>query len=161
MAKLRVNLQAREFEVEGSEAFVQTYGARIEQLLHRLVEGARKAPDMAETAPDAAAETDAAGSIGALLHALPRNATDVDRMLLAGWYVQASNAERTFTTADANRHLVDQGIKVGNASQSVKQNLLAKRAFQVQRGRYRVAQTGLAHLAQLTGGKVPAGGKGD
>ncbi|TVQ41462.1 MAG: hypothetical protein EA356_00290 [Geminicoccaceae bacterium] len=165
MAKLRVNLQAREFEVEGSEAFVESYGARIEQLLHRLVEGARTAPEEATAAdeptavaPAPAAATTDDGGFGAFLHALPRNATDVDRILLAGWFVQAHNAERTFTTADANRHLVDQGIKVGNASQSVKQNLLAKRAFQVQRGRYRVAQPGLQHLTQLTGGKVPAPG---
>ncbi len=161
MAKLRVNLQEREFEVEGSEAFVATYGARIEQLLHRLVEGARGAPAAGDPPPVEARPTDDTGGIGALLHALPRNATDVDRMLLAGWYVQAGNAERSFTTADANRHLVDHGIKVGNASQSVKQNLLAKRAFQVQRGRYRVAQAGLQHLAQLTGGKVAVGGKSD
>jgi hypothetical protein len=156
MAKLRVNLQQREFEVEGSEAFVATYGARIEQLLHRLIEGARPPGDAVAPVPAEGEPDD--GGFGALLHALPRNATDVDRMLLAGWFVQAGNAERSFTTADANRHLVEQGIKVGNASQSVKQNLLAKRAFQVQRGRYRVAQTGLQHLAQLTGGKVPPAG---
>ncbi|MFW5679047.1 MAG: hypothetical protein ACOC3D_02170 [Pseudomonadota bacterium] len=156
MAKLRVNLQAREFEVEGSEAFVATYGARIEQLLHRLIEGARPSTGAPVALVEDAVDVEDAG-FGALLHALPRNATDVDRMLLAGWFVQAGNAERSFTTADANRHLVDQGIKVGNASQSVKQNLLAKRAFQVQRGRYRVAQTGLQHLAQLTGGRVPLG----
>jgi hypothetical protein len=36
----------------------------------------------------------------------------------------------------------------------VKQNLVAKRAFAVQRGRYRVAQGGLGHLEHLTGRRL-------
>ena len=154
MARLKVNLLAREFEIEGSEAFVEAYGGRIEQLLHRLVESARAGAETPTTAVEAPAGTPADEGFGGLLLALPRNATDVDRILLAGWYVQQAAPERTFTTAEANRHLVEQGIKVGNASQSVKQNLVAKRAFLVQRGRYRVAHSGLAHLAQLTAGRV-------
>jgi hypothetical protein len=46
------------------------------------------------------------------------------------------------------------GVKLGNPSQSVKQNLVAKRAFAVQRGRYRVARDGLGHLEQLTGRRL-------
>jgi hypothetical protein len=91
---------------------------------------------------------------GELLQALPRNAADVDRMLLAGLFLQRRAAERAFTTADANRLLLEHGIKLGNPSQSVKQNLVAKRAFAVQRGRYRVAQGGLSHLEQLTGRRL-------
>jgi hypothetical protein len=39
----------------------------------------------------------------------------------------------------------------------VKQNLVAKRAFAVQRGRYRVARGGLEHLEQLTGRQLGDG----
>ena len=53
-------------------------------------------------------------------------------------------------TGEANTLLTDQGIKVGNPSQCVKQNLVAKRVFKHQR-RYRVSQTGLDQLRQLLG----------
>ncbi|MEO1089063.1 MAG: hypothetical protein AAFX81_00380 [Pseudomonadota bacterium] len=152
MARLRINLQQREFEVEGTEEFVKAYAERFEQLLEGFQLGTKDAPLPAAVAGDAAGE-----GFGELLQALPRTATDVDRMLLAGWFVQCGVAERTFSTADASRRLVDQGVKVGNPSQSVKQNLVAKRAFQVQRGRYRVAQGGLAHLEALTGGRLKDG----
>jgi hypothetical protein len=50
--------------------------------------------------------------------------------------------------------LTEQGVKVGNPSQCVKQNLLAKRVFKHQ-GRYRVSQIGLDHLRQLIGAALP------
>jgi hypothetical protein len=159
MAKLRVNLAAGEFEVEGSEEFVRAYGARIEALLERMGERAAApspAPTPAADPPPAAAEGDEA-PFGEWLQALPRNATDVDRTLLAGLHLQKRAADRAFTTADTNRLLLEHGVKLGNPSQSVKQNLVAKRAFPVQRGRYRVAQGGLGHLEQLTGRRLGDG----
>lgn len=167
MARLRVNLAQGEFEVEGSEAFVRDYAARIEELLGRLgAPGETDTPPApASSAPAVAAPAPAASTVagepavpfGELLQALPRNATDVDRMLLAGLHLQRRAAERAFTTADANRLLLEHGVKLGNPSQSVKQNLVAKRAFAVQRGRYRVAQGGLGHLEQLTGRRLGDG----
>ena len=164
MARLRVNLAQGEFEVEGSEEFVREYAARIEELLARLDELPTIEPPAAPvTATDAPPPTPASGAapaggedrpFGEQLQTLPRNATDVDRMLLAGLHLQRRAADRTFATADANRLLLEHGIKLGNPSQSVKQNLVAKRAFAVQRGRYRVAQGGLGHLEQLSGGRL-------
>ena len=60
-------------------------------------------------------------------------------------------ADDAFATGDANRRLTEQGIKLGNPSQCVKQSLLAKRVFLVSKGRYRVSQPGRAHLRQLLG----------
>jgi len=160
MARLRVNLAAGEFEVEGSEEFVRDYAERIEALLDRLGPPASappaEPPPPSAPKPPAPAPAEPAGEppFGELLQALPRNATDVDRTLLAGLHLQRRATERAFTTADANRLLLEHGVKLGNPSQSVKQNLVAKRAFAVQRGRYRVAQGGLGHLEQLTGRRL-------
>ena len=155
MARLRVNLAQGEFEVEGSEEFVGRYAERIEDLLGRLggrptPAGPAPSPAVPDPLPSVAEGSDEP-PFGELLQTLPRNATDVDRMLLAGLHLQRRAADRTFATADANRLLLEHGVKLGNPSQSVKQNLVAKRAFAVQRGRYRVAQGGLGHLEQLTG----------
>jgi hypothetical protein len=68
---------------------------------------------------------------------------------------QQQAPDDSFTTADANKRLTEQGIKLGNPSQCVKQSVLAKRVFMVLRGRYRVSQHGRAHLRQLMGPIIP------
>jgi hypothetical protein len=149
-ARLRVNLAQSEFEVEGSEAFVRTYAERFDALLDRL--GHRPQPDNPPTgrtqSPVPPTLSIDATSLGELLHRLPRSATDVDRILLAGHVAQSRAADNAFSTGEANELLTEQGVKVGNPSQSVKQNLIARRVFRHQR-RYRVSQIGLDHLAQL------------
>jgi hypothetical protein len=149
-ARLRVNLAQSEFEVEGSEAFVRTYAERFDALLDRLGHGAPPAEPKAGKAPLPAAPRLAidGASLGELLHHLPRSATDVDRMLLAGHVAQSRSSDNSFSTGEANALLTEQGIKIGNPSQSVKQNVVARRVFRHQR-RYRVSQIGLDHLAQL------------
>jgi hypothetical protein len=151
-ARLRINLAQREFEVEGSESFVQAYAERLDQLLGQLTATpATEAPAAIRQKGDGLA---GASSFGELLHRLPRAATDVDRMLIAGYFAQRDGADNGFGTGDANRLLTEQGVKLGNPSQCVKQNLLAKRVFKHQ-GRYRVSQIGLDYLRQLLGTGLP------
>ena len=45
----------------------------------------------------------------------------------------------------------EHGVRLGNPSQCVRQSLMAKRLFMVQKGRYRVSQQGRAYLRQLMG----------
>jgi hypothetical protein len=153
-AKLRINLAQREFEVEGSENFVKTYAERLDQLLASLTQ---QTAAVAGAPPPARPEGDglaAAGTFGELLQRLPRTATDVDRMLIAGYFAQQGGLDNGFATGEANGLLTEQGVKVGNPSQCVKQNLLAKRVFKHQ-GRYRVSQIGLDYLRQLIGTRLP------
>lgn len=164
-ARLRINLGQREVEVEGGEAFVREWAPRFESLLELLA----AEPDPTPAQPTAAAPPPARpgrdgdgnggagafGPFGEYLLRLPSTATDVDRMLAAGFHVQQTAPDDTFTTADANRRLTEQGIKLGNPSQCVKQSVLAKRVFMVLRSRYRVSQIGRAHLRQLMGPIIP------
>lgn len=155
-ARLRINLAQREFEVEGSEAFVQTYAARFETLLELINQDVEPTPE--PTAPlhgVPVAGPAVPRSFGELLHHLPRAASDVDRILVAGHYVQARSIDKSFSTGEANALLTEQGVKLGNPSQCVKQNLIAKRVFKHQ-GRYRVSQTGSDHLRQILGAAFSA-----
>jgi hypothetical protein len=150
-ARLRINLTEGEFEVEGSEQFVRGYAPRLEAWLDRLqasVEPATAA-DAGPVAPPATAQ-----SFGELLQHLPRAVTDVDRMLLAGHFAHLRSADRSFSTGEASALLTEQGVKVGNPSQCVRQSLVAKRVFKHQ-GRYRVSQTGIDHLRQMVGDALP------
>ena len=152
-ARLKVNLAQREFEVEGTESFVRDWAGRIEALLGRLDEAPadpQARPGVEDPEPAPAAPT----SFGEWLHHLPRTATDVDRILVAGHFAQARSPDRSFATGEANHLLTEQGVKVGNPSQCVKQNLVAKRVFKLQ-GRYRVSQQGIDHLRQLFGAAWP------
>jgi hypothetical protein len=154
-ARLRINLAQGEFEVEGSEAFVTRYLERIDALFARLENGAPPAAAVPALAPPGQDAESHGHRFAALLAALPRSATDVDRILLAGYHIQSRSPDKSFGTGEANALLVEQGIKVGNPSQCVKQNLIARRVFRHQR-RYRIAQTGVDHLRQLLGSALPA-----
>ena len=156
-ARLKINLSQGEFEVEGSEAFVERYAERIDALFSNFQERQiSEQPAVSTTAVSDSADAngkatmEAPGHIGEWLEHMPRSATDVDRMLLAGYVAQLRSGDQSFGTGEANLLLTDQGIKVGNPSQCVKQNLVAKRVFRHQR-RYRVSQTGLDQLRQLLG----------
>ena len=158
-ARLRINLSQREFEVEGSEGFVGAYAERFDAWLSRLSEPLESAaaPEPAPPPPPAPKlrATPAAQSFGELLHQLPRAASDVDRILTAGYFAYLRSADKSFSTGEANALLTEQGIKVGNPSQCVRQNLVAKRVFK-HLGRYRVSQSGLDYLRQILGSELPA-----
>lgn len=153
-ARVRLDLGQRAFEVEGSEAFVRELVERLEETL-QAYGGEPAAVAEAVTAPQA--EPPALGSFGEFVQKLPGSATEVDRMLAAGYWTQRQGVDDAFATADANRRLVEQGVKLGNPSQCVRQSLTAKRVFAVQRGRFRVSQLGRQYLRQLMGDAIPDG----
>jgi hypothetical protein len=158
-ARLRINLSQREFEVEGSESFVSAYAERFDRWLGRLGGPPDEAPAPAaappEPAPSLRPPAAPAHTFGELLHRLPRAASDVDRILAAGYFAYLRSADKSFSTGEANALLTEQGIKVGNPSQCVRQNLVAKRVFK-HLGRYRVSQSGLDYLRQMLGSELPA-----
>ncbi|HEX2527468.1 MAG TPA: hypothetical protein VHL31_14370 [Geminicoccus sp.] len=154
-AKLRVNLAQREFEVAGSEEFVRAYAERIEALLDRLAGDPVAIASLPAEVAIRDQDADALGEFGSYIQRLPGTATEVDTMLAAGFFAQAASADDTFATAEANKRLLEQGIKLGNPSQCVRQSLVAKRVFLVARGRFRVSQHGRAHLRQLLGPMIP------
>ncbi len=153
--RLKINLTSREFEVEGSEAFVRAYAERFDELLGAMTTAA---PEPRPQPANGGAEErpkPSLGSFGEFVQALPKSSTDVDKMLAAGFFAQGRSGDNAFSTGDANNLLMEQGIKVGNPSQCVKQNLNARRVFAVQRGRYRVSQPGVDHIRHLLGGALP------
>lgn len=154
-SRVRINLAQSELEVEGTEAFVEGFRTQIDALLERLPQATvlaqpAQAGSVATTPP---AKLDLP-PFGEYLHFLPQSATEVDRMLAAGFYLQQLSSDDSFATGDANKRLAEHGIKIGNASQCVRQSLTARRVFSVQRGRFRVSQQGRSYLRQLTNGSI-------
>lgn len=145
-ARIRINLAQREVEIEGPRDFVAGYGERLGRLLAAL--------ETAEPAPAPPPGEEPGTSFGAFIQHLPTSATDVDRMLAAGYWVQRRAGDEAFATAEASRRLTEHGLKIGNPSQCVKQAQLAKRVFVHQRGRYRVSQQGRQYLRQVMGAVI-------
>jgi hypothetical protein len=76
---------------------------------------------------------------------LAKNASQSDKILLAGSFAAQGTGDKTFSTSEASALLVEQGIKLSNPSQSLKNNLAAKRVFK-QGNRFRVSKIGEDHL---------------
>ncbi len=153
--RVRINLSTREVEIEGDGELLRTFAADIAELM-RLVREAGGAPQPAPAAATSPAAEGTLGSFGEYMQRLPNSATEVDRMLAAGFWVQENSPDRLFTTGEANRRLVDLGFKIGNPSQCVRQSIDAKRVFRVHKGHYRVTPLGRDHLRRLMGDVIPA-----
>ncbi len=154
-ARLHVNLTTREFEVEGSESFVREYSEKIQNMLATSAASRHKPqPAVQETVEQEkpTASTDLPATFGEYLHMFPSDLKDVDKILIAGYYIQRNVPENAFTTVAASKLLKDQSIKLANPSNCVKHNRDAKKVIAISKGRFRVSQpTGLNHIQSLLG----------
>jgi hypothetical protein len=154
---LRISLSAGEFEVEGPPTFIVQYDEVARQLLARLHSSASDAfnpPGSAagtgagKPSPIASNGNGAWPEFGEAIHRLPRNASGTDLILVAGYYASTKHADQTFATAEASKLLVEQCIKVANPSQSMKNNLTAKKVFKVG-SRFKISREGIERINLL------------
>lgn len=153
-SRIRISISHGELEIEGSPAFIEKYSESIDALLKMLKEGRVKAPagSGGKSGGESKAGFDEDGApsdFGERLHGLPNQATGSEQILVAGKFAQGTSADNSFSTADANKLLVDQGVKLSNASQAMRGNLSAKRVFKVNGSRWRISKQGEDHLKTL------------
>jgi hypothetical protein len=163
-AKIRINLTSREFEVEGSEEFITKYDETIASFLEKIyleddnrnqsktnsgVEQSKVQITNTKTieVDDNNDDIDDS-SFGELYNKLPNSAKDVDKMLLAGYFVQLSTDDKVFTTRAASGLLLEQGVKLTNPSASMKANMSTKKVFK-HKGHYRISETGISYIKGL------------
>lgn len=146
-ARLRINPHTGEVEIEGSEDFIRDMWPKVSEQLasaKRRVTEAKAPPAKPEETEDRVDEVE---EFGEYLHTFSLN-KDTDRALVAGSFVARGSANNVFTTKEANAQLIEQGIKLTNASQCVKNLQTAKRIFKVSGG-FRISKDGEAHLKTL------------
>ncbi|SFQ56373.1 hypothetical protein [Parafilimonas terrae] len=161
-AKIRINLNAREFEIEGTEEFINSHSEKIDSFLEILKSiPVNQLPPQQPTPPAVVVNNQpitgqvqppANGlpeSFGEYFHSLPNNAKDVDKVLLAGHFAQAQNEQNTFTTLEATKLLLDQGVRLTNPSQAIKNNTDAKRLIKISKGKFRVSKDGSDFLKKF------------
>jgi ABC-type uncharacterized transport system permease subunit len=156
VARIRVSLTTGEFEIEGSETFVSQYADSIGYVLQRLLEDGPSVPvpaaapvitPVAAGSGSAPTVSSADEPFGQVLHSFTSK-SGTDQILLAGYFHAKTTSDGTFATNEAHKLLIEQGIKLSNASQSMKNNLTSKRAFKVG-SRFKIAKTGLDYLNTL------------
>ncbi|MEQ9307912.1 MAG: hypothetical protein RLN90_00550 [Balneolaceae bacterium] len=167
-AKIRINLNLREFEIEGSEDFINSHSAKIESFLE-ILKNSPAPPVQVETSSQAeTANTQTAvinevpsnsnngipETFGEYYHELPKTAKEADKILLAGHFIQCKSEDNLFTTKDASTALLDQGVKLSNPAVFVKRNETTKNIIKIAKGKFRVSKTGLEHIEQLLSGST-------
>ena len=151
MPRIRLTIGTHELDLEGSEEFIDAHMGLVADLLGRLPADAATRDDPPADPASLAAGQD--GSVtdlefGEALFMLPGGASGTDKILLAGKFAQITSDNNTFDTREANQLLLGQGIRLANPSQSLKNNLKAKRVFKFE-GRFRVSRDGENHLETL------------
>ena len=147
---VRISLSQGEFEIEGTQEYVDTFREVVDALIDRLGSGvsARSKGTTFQAKSSGADEQDT--EFAEALLGLPSSVTGGDQLLVASWFVQQSSSDNTFSTAEANKLLVDQGVKLANASQSNANALKAKRVFKVGK-RFRLSSKGDDYVRALLG----------
>ncbi|MDF9800385.1 hypothetical protein OKW21_005648 [Catalinimonas alkaloidigena] len=164
-ARIRIAVNGGEFEIEGTEDFVNSYADTIKSFTKIL----KEAPSSAQSEQEAAAGRQfsifesaepkpssgtpngklTAASFGELYYKAPKSISKTDIVLLASYYIQSKNDEGTFTTQEVNKLLREHGIDLTNTSHFNKLNQDYKKVFKMRQGRYKVSEEGVDHLKTI------------
>jgi hypothetical protein len=150
--RIRANRSTGELEVEGSSQTVAEWWQKLWPTLGENGSAGSTLGSAHRQHPQAAAPSnnvEGSGVFGEFYTEFRSDISDIDKMLIASAFVQSKDPERVFTTKGANQLLMDQNVKVANASECVRRLTNAKRTFVVSDGRFRVSASGFEHLKSL------------
>jgi SMC interacting uncharacterized protein involved in chromosome segregation len=149
--RIRVSITEGELEIQGSQEYVETFRQAVDTLIDKLGTSAttRNSGFSLKVQSGGIIEQDT--EFPEALLGLPSSVSGGDQLLVASWFVQQSSTDNTFSTVEANKLLVDQGIKLANASQSNANAVKAKRVFKVGK-RFRLSSKGDEYVRTLLGG---------
>jgi hypothetical protein len=157
--RIRINLVDREFEADGdSEYIMSRFGDFISECMEIIKEkddisAENKSPDLSKDTPSLRGDRNPSfpDSFGEYFSRFNRNTNNVEKLLIAGFFVQNRNSEgKFFTLKDVNEILLDTGIKLSNPSVFLSQNIATKRVFKVTGKNYRVSDSGAEYIQNLS-----------
>lgn len=148
--RLRLVQNDREFEVEGSEKFIEKMLARHWESAPHVVprdaksSGRSRSESKKPTKPSSVAEFIRA--FGARKH--------TDLVLLFGYYLEKQTGQEDFTAADINNCYYEAKLEGSNTSQMLIHNIRSGRVMQAKgaggrRRRYRLTSTGEKAVSQM------------
>jgi hypothetical protein len=157
--KIRISLTTREVEFEGDLQLIkENFGEYIEDYLKALKKDHPKnseskqhssfheAPRSPEPNFDSSSIPD---NFGEFFSKYPKSLSNVDKILLASYYIQNTAEGKCFTVKDAEDILIDQGVSLSNAGVFNKSNISTKRVFKLSGKNFRVSDTGVEYIKTL------------
>jgi len=168
-AVVSINLSLGEIRVEGSESFVKEQIENLEQLLKSIGASKKSNPAAPQNSPDKEPSEEKSGSeitsgditgtlqvpevFGEWLHSFKDKTSDQEKALIAAYFIQTKSDANDFKTSEVTKFLTDHGIKLSNASATLKQIEGKKLIFQTRKpskiSYKRVSQDGIKHLLTL------------
>lgn len=159
-----------EFEIEGSEEFVNSYAESIKSFVSILQKGASQpknnevqrptageqfsifdAPPSIATPPkqESNGAMTTMESFGEFYHRRPKNVSKTDIVLMASYYIQSKSDDGVFTTREVTKLLKDHGLDLSNPAHFIKLNQEYKKVFKMRQGQYKVSEEGIEHLKSI------------
>ncbi|MFC1963767.1 hypothetical protein ACFLV1_00070 [Chloroflexota bacterium] len=169
--RIKININTGEVEFEGSEDFVVNQLSNLSNILNIVsgvltsaqqnVRGAEKPKELPQDAGDVneVSKYDVfPDNFGEWFNRFPSKIQQTEQMLVAGYFHQKNSPENIFKTSQANKLLIEQGIKVTNPADSMRSLQEVKRVFVVKKegklSLFRVSKDGEAHLSGLLNQRV-------
>lgn len=153
-AKIRINLSSREIELEGTETFIEKYSDIINDYLKVIKEPVSHNATVAieddiqvSNLPNVSFSS-MPDSFGEYYSRFPKSMKDVDKILVAGYFVQQKTGN-AFSSGEASSLLIEQGVKLSNAAAFLKANLESRKIFKHD-GKFRVSELGVEYLKKLS-----------
>lgn len=148
--RVRANRATGELEIEGPASVVQEWWSKLWPELNAAQKsGNASRLDGRPPISPSTQTVELPEIFGEFFNGFRADITDIDKVLVAAAFIQGRDAERVFTTKGANQLLLDQNIKVANASESIRRLVSSKRAFVVSDGKFRISTGGFDHLKSL------------
>ena len=165
--RIRLAWNNCEFELEGSQQYVDTYSETIKAFTDILKasgsgQAEKNTPSKGQQISifeqsqpkKATVRTNSDGleipsSFGELYYKAPKSINKTDIVLLASYFIQSQNNENTFTTREVNKLLRDHGIDLTNTAHFNKLNQDYKKVFKMRQGQYKVSEEGVKHLTEI------------
>ncbi len=157
--RIRINLNSREVEWEGSETFIAKYDAVISDFMSLMKEPneiplVQSSPTVNKninrnintTSPNQA--TSIPESFGEFYTSFPRSIKVVDKILIAAYFVQQKSTDGLFTIKEAADLLNEQNVLITNANAFIKSLLKTGKLFK-NSGKYKVSENGIEIVKQL------------
>jgi hypothetical protein len=160
--RVRINLNTREVEFEGSEAFIEKYDDVIKEFIEKIktpysLNSSIESFELSTQKPMENDTTQVATSIfsnglpdsfGEYYTKFPRNIKVIDKILIAAYYVQLRSSDNLLLAKEAADLLTEQNVQITNASAFIKALVNTGKLFK-HLGKYKVSEKGIELIAQM------------
>jgi len=153
-ARIRINLSTREIEIEGSEEFLKNYETLIADYAQRIkdisqLHGKNTEIKSSNKEPDDRGVDSSSVSFGEFFTKFRKNIRDIEKILIAGYFLQLTKESKSFETREAAALLMQQNVKLTNPSAFIKANLDTRKLFRLPDKGFRVSDIGIEYLNGL------------